>query len=420
MVQFEQFELANGLRVIVHEDATTPMAAVNMLYNVGARDEDPDQTGLAHLFEHLMFEGSANAPDFDNVLQMAGGVNNAFTSNDLTNYYNILPANNLETAFWLESDRMMNLALDAHKVDVQKKVVIEEFKESHLNQPYGDVLHLLSNLAFKVHPYQWPTIGKKMSHIEQVDEKIARDFFNTFYRPNNCILAVGGNVKADNVKKRAEYWFGDIPAGEVPGKNFPKEPPQEAPRQLDQHAEVPLSALFKAYHMDDRLSQGFYKADLLSDILSNGYSSRLYQRLIKENPLFTDINAQITGTLDEGLFIVEGHLNEGVSIAQGEQAITNELEKIQQEGVSEDELQKVRNKLESSLAMEEVNLLNKVFGLAYFELLGDAAMYNKEFANYNQFEPEDLREKAKKLFDPNNCSTLHYYAKKGEDVTTHV
>jgi predicted Zn-dependent peptidase len=259
MIQYNHFTLDNGLQVVVHEDSTTPMAAVNMLYNVGARDENPDATGLAHLFEHLMFEGSENVPHFDDVLQMAGGVNNAFTSNDITNYYNILPANNLETAFWLESDRMANLTLDAEKVDVQKKVVIEEFKESHLNQPYGDVIHILSGLAFKVHPYQWPTIGKDMSHIEQVDETMARKFFNTFYRPNNCILSVGGNVTTEEVKKLANHWFGDIPSGNVPEKDFPKELPQEEPRVLDHKAEVPLHAIFKTYHMGDRLSNGFYR-----------------------------------------------------------------------------------------------------------------------------------------------------------------
>jgi len=410
MVQYNHFTLDNGLQVVVHEDSTTPMAAVNMLYNVGARDENPDATGLAHLFEHLMFEGSENVPHFDDVLQMAGGVNNAFTSNDITNYYNILPANNLETAFWLESDRMANLTLDAEKVDVQKKVVIEEFKESHLNQPYGDVIHILSGLAFKVHPYQWPTIGKDMSHIEQVDETMARKFFNTFYRPNNCILSVGGNVTTEEVKNLANHWFGDIPSGNVPEKDFPKEPPQEEPRVLDHKAEVPLHAIFKTYHMGDRLSNGFYKADLLSDILSNGASSRLYQHLVKDRSLFTDINAQITGTINEGLFIVEGRLNEGISIEEGGKAIDEELDRIKEEGIEKEELEKVRNKMESSLAMEEVNLLNKVFGLAYFTLLGDADMYNQELANYKQFTTHDLQEEAKGLFHSNNCSTLHYYA----------
>ncbi|MBL7707470.1 MAG: insulinase family protein, partial [Chitinophagaceae bacterium] len=282
MIQFEKFTLANGLRVIVHQDLSTPMAVMNILYDVGARDEDPERTGFAHLFEHLMFGGSVNIPDYDEPLQMAGGENNAYTTNDLTNYYIQLPAENLETAFWLESDRMLSLAFGEKSLETQRKVVCEEFKEHYLTKPYGDVWHKMRELAYKKHPYRWMTIGKELSHIENAKLDDVKNFFFKHYRPVNAIMVVAGNVTTERVKELAEKWFGDIPAGEKYKRNLPQEAPQSEERKITIKANVPLDALYKTWHIYPRLDRRYYVTDLLADILSGGGSSRLYQSLVKE------------------------------------------------------------------------------------------------------------------------------------------
>ena len=410
MVSFERFTLANGLKVLVHEDPTTPMAVLNILYDVGARDEDPDQTGFAHLFEHLMFGGSVNIPSYDEPLQRVGGENNAFTSNDITNYYITLPAVNLETAFWLESDRMLSLAFSEKSLDVQRNVVCEEFKQRYLNQPYGDVWLKLRPLAYQTHPYQWATIGKELSHIENARMEDVKAFFHRFYVPANAIMVVAGAVKLSEVKQLTERWFGPIPGGEKPKRNLPQEPAQTTARQEVLTAKVPLNAIYKAFHMPARNDKDYYAADLLSDILSRGNSSRLYRKLLKEQKLFSDINAYHLGSIDPGLMVVEGKLAPDLSMEAADEAIWAELDLIKTELVSEEELNKVKNKMESTMVFAEMSLLDKAMNLAYFELLGDAKELNQEVDKYLRVSAEEIRQVARKIFCPENSSTLYYKA----------
>ncbi len=411
MIKFDNFILDNGLKVIVHQDKSTPIVAVNVLYNVGAKDENPEKTGFAHLFEHLMFGGSVNIPRFDKPLEQVGGENNAFTNNDITNYYLSIPKQNLETAFWLESDRMLSLAFSAKSLEVQKNVVVEEFKQSYLNQPYGDIWLLIKPLAYKVHPYQWPTIGKNIAHIENAVMKDVKDFYNKFYNPNNAILTVAGNVESDEVKTLAQKWFGTIENQNIFVRDLHKEPAQEAARELTVKRDVPFDSIMKVFHICSRTDKAYHAIDLLSDILSNGHSSRLYQELYKKQQLFSEINAYISGDIDEGLLIVEGKLIKGISMEKAENAILNELNKICDGLIDDEELQKVKNKVESNLIFAEMNILNKAMTLSYFELLGDAAQINEETNKYLSVTKEQIIEQAKNIFKPSNCSTLHYLAK---------
>ncbi|SKA15556.1 Predicted Zn-dependent peptidase [Chitinophaga eiseniae] len=410
MIHYNKFTLANGLRVVVHEDHTTPMAVLNVLYDVGARDENPGQTGFAHLFEHLMFGGSVNIPEYDEPLQMAGGENNAYTTSDLTNYYIQLPAENIETAFWLESDRMLSLAFSEKSLDVQRKVVSEEFKEHYINKPYGDVWHKMRELAYNTHPYRWMTIGKELSHIENAQLEDVKAFFFKFYRPVNAILSVAGNVTVEQVKTLAEKWFGDIPSGEKYTRSLPVEPPQDASHKLEVKANVPLDALYKCYHMYPRSDKRYYAADLISDILGGGSSSRLHQVLVKEKKLFSNIDCYHFGSLDAGLLTIEGKLVKGVKMKDAEKAIQTELEKLQGEIIADRELQKVKNRVESLLAFEDMSLLNRANNLAFYELLGDAGLMNKEFENYEVVTAEDIHREAQLLFDEKNANTIYYYA----------
>ncbi|SHM48371.1 pitrilysin family protein [Chitinophaga sp. CF418] len=410
MIHYNKFTLANGLRVIVHEDHTTPMAVVNVMYDVGARDEDASKTGFAHLFEHLMFGGSVNIPEYDEPLQMAGGENNAFTTSDLTNYYIQLPAENVETAFWLESDRMLSLAFSEKSLDVQRKVVCEEFKEHYINKPYGDVWHKMRDLAYAVHPYKWMTIGKELSHIENARLEDVKDFFFKYYRPANAILVVGGHVTTAQVKQLAEKWFGDIPAGQRIQRNLPVEPPQTAAHKLEVKANVPLDALYKCYHMPGRTTKEYYSTDLISDILGGGASSRLNQVLVKEKKLFSNIDCYHFGTLDAGLLTIEGKLVKGVKMKDAETAIQEEIDKIQQTAIPERELQKVKNRVESMLAFEDMGLLNRANNLAFYELIGDAALMNEEFSHYEAVTSADMHREAQHLFDEKNSNTIYYYA----------
>jgi zinc protease len=408
MIQFEKFELANGLRVIVHQDLSTPMAVMNIMYDVGARDEDSSRTGFAHLFEHLMFGGSVHIPNYDEPLQMAGGENNAYTTNDLTNYYIQLPAENLETAFWLESDRMLSLAFTEKSLDVQRKVVCEEFKEHYLTKPYGDAWHKMRELAYKKHPYRWMTIGKELSHIENAQLDDVKNFFFKHYRPVNAIMVVAGNVTVEKVKELAEKWFGDIPAGEKYKRNLPQEAPQNEERKLEVKANVPLDALYKCWHIYPRMDRRYYIADLLTDILSGGGSSRLYQSLVKEKQLFSNIECYHFGSTDNGLLAIEGKLVKGIKIEDAEKAIEAELEKMKNELVSEAELQKVKNKTESMIAFEDMSVMNRANSLAYYELLGDASWMNFELEKYGSVTTEDILQESRAIFRKENSNTIYY------------
>ena len=411
MIRFEKFVLSNGLRVIVHQDTSTPMAVMNIMYDVGARDEDPQRTGFAHLFEHLMFGGSINIPSYDSPLQMAGGENNAYTSNDITNYYIQLPAENLETAFWLESDRMLSLAFGEKSLDVQRKVVCEEFKEHYLNKPYGDVWHKMRELSYKVHPYRWMTIGKELSHIENAKLDDVKNFFFKHYRPNNAILVVAGNVTVEKVKELTEKWFGDIPAGEKYIRNLPQEPAQTEARKLEIKAEVPLDAFYKCWHIYPRSDKRYYVADLITEILSGGGSSRLFQSLVKEKKLFSAVECYHSGSLDAGTLVIEGKLVKGIKMEDAENAVEVELERIRTEKVTTNELQKVKNKVESMLAFEDMSLTNRANSLAFYELLGDAEQMNHELEKYNIVTAEDILNESRIIFRPENSNTLYYYSK---------
>ncbi len=410
MIEFEKFTLDNGLKVIVHQDTSTPLVALNILYDVGARDEDPDKTGFAHLFEHLMFGGSVNIPKYDVPLENAGGENNAFTNSDITNYYLTIPKQNIELAFWLESDRMLDLAFSKKSLKAQQSVVIEEFKQSYLNQPYGDVWLLLKPLAYKVHPYQWSTIGKEISHIANATMEDVKAFYRKFYHPNNAIMIVAGNVNTEEIKILAEKWFGPIAPGEKHIRKIPKEPKQNVERSLKVERKVPFDSIYMVYHMCARKDKNYYSTDLMSDILSNGYSSRLYSRLVKEKRLFSEIHAYISGDIDEGLFVINGKLIENVKMETAQQAIRDELDKLKVSLAKGEEIQKVKNKIESTLQFSEINILDKAMNLAYSELLGDANHINEEINKYQAVTGEDILRSAQEVFKTDNCSTLYYYA----------
>lgn len=408
MVNFERFTLSNGLKLLVHPDRSTPMAVVNVLYDVGARDENPAQTGFAHLFEHLMFGGSVNIPDYDDPLQNAGGENNAYTTNDLTNYYCQLPAENIETALWLESDRMLRLAFGKKSLDVQKKVVCEEFKEHYINKPYGDVWHIMRELAYKEHPYKWMTIGKELSHVENAELQDVKNFFYKHYTPLNAILVVAGNIVVEDVKALAEKWFGDIPSGEKYNRNLPQEAAQQEERRMTVHRKVPMDAIYKTWHMCGRRDDDYYATDLLADILGGGASSRLYQNLVKEQQLFVNVSCYHFGSFDSGLITIEGQLVKGVDMKTAEDAIEQELDKIKKEKIEERELQKVQNKTESVMAFEDMSVMNRAGSLAYYELLGEGELMNSEFKKYQDVTVEDLYRIANEILIPTNSNTLWY------------
>jgi predicted Zn-dependent peptidase len=410
MIPFEKFVLPNGLRVIVQEDHTSPMAVLNIIYDVGAKDENPDQTGFAHLFEHLMFGGSVNIPSYDEPLQRVGGENNAFTNNDFTNYHIQVPAVNIETAFWLESDRMLSLAFSEKSLEVQRNVVIEEFKQRYLNQPYGDVWLKLKPLAYQVHPYQWATIGKEISHIENAKIADVKAFFAKHYNPSNAVLVVAGAVTLAEVKSLCDKWFSPIPAGIKYERNLTDEPIQLAERSLKVYAKVPTDAIYKAFHIDSRLSGLYNTADLISDILSRGESSRLYQSLVKNKRIFSEINAYISGDIEPGLLIVEGKLMPGITMEQADESIWIALDEMKTDTVPVREMQKNINKLVSAFVFGEMSLLNKAMNLAYYELLGDANLINVELEQYQQITVEAIQAYAKQIFRKENCATLYYHS----------
>lgn len=410
-MKINKHTLSNGLRLVHHEDTSTQMVALNIVYDVGARDEHPDHTGFAHLFEHLMFGGSVHIPDYDTPLQLAGGENNAWTNNDITNYYLTVPKPNVETAFWLESDRMLELAFSQQSLEVQRGVVMEEFKQRCLNQPYGDVGHLIRSLAYRVHPYRWPTIGKDLSHIEQATLEEVKTFFYRHYAPNNAVLAVTGNISWDETVRLTEKWFAPIPRREVPVRQLPQEPEQTEERRMTVERNVPLDALFMAYHMCSREDADYYAFDILSDILSNGRSSRLTRRLVQEQKIFSSIDAYISGTRDAGLLFVNGKPAAGVSLEQAEDAVRRELEELRKSFIGDQELEKVKNKFESTQIFGNINYLNVATNLAWYELIGQAEDIDREVGRYRSVTPEQLHTVARRAFRDENRVVLYY--KKG-------
>ncbi len=410
MIQFKQFYLDNGLRVIVHEDPTVQIAVMNILYDVGSRDEREEKTGFAHLFEHLMFGGSVNIPNYDEPLQRVGGENNAFTNTDITNYYLTVPASNIETGFWLESDRMLSLSFDPKILEVQRKVVIEEFKQRYLNQPYGDVWLKLRPLAYHVHPYKWATIGKEISHIENATLDDVKDFFFRHYRPNNAILVVAGNVKADQVKKLSQKWFGPIPSGKEIVRKLPVEPVQKEKRTLTVEAKVPANALYKSYHMPGRFHADYYAVDLLSDILSHGQSSRLYNQLVKEKEIFTSISSFVMGTIDPGQLVISGRIKDGIKLEDAEHEINAIIEQVIENGVTETELEKVKNQAASTLEFGEVEVMNRAMNLAFAALSGDVDLVNKERNMIESVTTSDIKRVAKAILREENSSVMYYKA----------
>jgi len=408
MIKYKKFTLDNGLRVLVHVDKSTPIITINTVFDVGAKDENENRTGFAHLFEHLMFGGSVNIPEFDSPLQNVGGQNNAFTSNDITNYYITLPKQNIETGLWLESDRMLSLAFTPESLEVQRSVVIEEFKQMYLNQPYGDVMLLLRPLAYKEHAYKWPTIGKEISHIENAKMQDVKDFFHKHYTPQNAILSIAGDISVEEVKELVTKWYGDIPKGNKYERNLLQEPKQTQARLLEVKRDVPQNGIYKAWHICNRMHKDYYAIDLLSDVLGRGNSARLYQDLVKGKGLFTEISAYQMGSMENGLFLVSGKVKEGIDMEVADAAILETLEAIKNELIDLNELTKVKNKVEATDAFGHINALNKAMRIGYWELLGDANLCNQEMEDYRKVTAEDIRRVAQENLIDTNCSTLYY------------
>ncbi len=416
MVEYNKVVLENGLTLIHHFDKNTPIVAMNILYKVGARDEDESLTGFAHLFEHLMFGGSENIPVYDEALEKVGGENNAFTNNDLTNYYLTLPIENVETAFWLESDRMLNLAFSDKSLEVQRNVVVEEYKQRYLNQPYGDIWLLLRPLVYKKHSYKWATIGKEISHIENATMDDVRGFYSKFYNPDNAILVVAGPIEFEETLNLTKKWFEPIKKKTTTSRIYNFDDVQNSPQFLEVERDVPVNIIYKVFKMCDRLNPDYYAHDLLSDILSNGKSSRLYQKLFKKQQIFTNINAYISGDHHPGVFVVSGHLSENTTFEHADKAIMKELVNLSLDPPSSYEMEKIKNKIESTMVMSETNILDKAMNLAYYEFLGDAQLLNNEIDKYRAVKAEDITRVAKNLFVETNCSTL-YYKKKLTDTS---
>ncbi len=414
MIHFERFSLSNKLTVLVNEDKTTPMVAMNILYKVGSRDEEENKTGFAHLFEHLMFGGSVNIPQYDVPLERAGGENNAFTNNDFTNYYLTIPARNVETAFWLESDRMLSLAFSEESLEVQRRVVIEEFKQSYLNKPYGDAWLALRPLAYRIHPYKWNTIGKDISHIENATLEDVRSFFYKYYFPGNAILSLSGNISVKKAQTLSEKWFGEIPNHPPTVNKYPSEPPQSGKRTAEIRKQVPADRIFKAYHCCARTDREYYATDLISDVLSKGNSSRLYIALVKERKMFTSIQAYLTGNLDKSLLVIDGFLSDGIDMEDAENAIDAEMQKIIGTPVGKRELQKVKQMMESAMVFSEIPITQRALNLAFFEMLGDASMVNRYNEFYNEVSAGEIQQTASDIINDRSSSVL-YYLKNGKD-----
>jgi predicted Zn-dependent peptidase len=414
MINYKKFILENGLRVLVHEDKSTPLVAINILYDVGSRDEDQTMTGLAHLFEHLMFGGSLNIPDYDTPLQLVGGENNAFTSNDITNYYLTVPSENIETGFWLESDRMLQLDFSQKNLETQRNVVIEEFNQRYFNQPYGDATLKLRPLAYKVHPYRWPTIGMDLAHIKGIELEQVKSFFFSHYAPNNAILALTGNIEYDRAYKLTRKWFGPIEKRAIRSRNLPVEPQQTEARIITVERDVPSTALYKVWHVGPRNGKDFYTLDLITDLLAGGESGRLYTKLVREKKLFSEINAYLSADIDPGLIIVQGKLMKGIDIQHADESINEVIIDLQKEEITKDEMEKVKNKFESSTVFSNTSILNKAANLSFCELLGNPALINNEVDLYRNVSHGMVIEALEKYFIPTNCSTINYMSTRQE------
>ena len=412
MITYKKTILANGLSVIANRDKTSRMAAVNILYKVGARNENPNRTGLAHLFEHLMFRGTHQIPDFDTPVQMACGENNAFTNNDYTDFYITLPIANIETALWLESDRMTGLNLSEEACKIEKRVVIEEFRQRYLNQPYGDANMLLRALAYKQHPYRWATIGLTPEHIEQASAEEIHNFYRTFYHPSNAILSFSGDMAEEEFFALAEKWFGGIEDHEHDIPSIPAEPTQNEARRQEVERDVPATTITIAFKMGNRLSRDFFLGDITSDILAGGDSARLYENLIKNKRLFASVNAYITGDVDCGLFVFTGQLLPSTTAAEAEEALWAEMADLQQNNISDYELEKVKNKFEANTLFGELNVMNKAMNLGYYEMIGDLSLINREVDIYRSLTSGDISDFASRIFRKENSSTLIYRAKR--------
>lgn len=411
MIKVNRHLLTNGLRIVHHEDTTTQMVAINVLYDVGARDEEPTRTGFAHLFEHLMFGGSINIPVYDSPVQKAGGENNAWTTNDLTNYYVTLPYQNAEIGFWLESDRMLGLAFSPESLEVQRQVVMEEFKQRNLNQPYGDSSHLVRSMAYTRHPYRWPTIGLELEHIATATLEEVKEFFYRFYAPNNAILSVSGQISWEETLRLAEKWFAPIPRREIPVRQIEPEPMQTQIRYKEVEQDVPLDALYMSFITCERMHPDYHATDMISDLLANGRSSRLLQHLVKEKQLFSQIDAYITGSIDKGLLQINGKPLPGVSLQEAEEAVWQELQQLTNTTLDEKELDKVKNRFEAEQTFKSINFLNNAVNMAYFELISQAEEVNNEVARYRAVTPEQIKQVAGQLFRKDNCSILYYKKK---------
>lgn len=408
MIKYTRFRLDNGLRVLVHEDRSTPLVAMTVLYDVGSRDENPGLTGLAHLFEHLMFGGTPLIPEFDKHLQLAGGENNAFTNSDITCYYITLPSTNIETALWLEADRMKGLDFSQKNLSIQKNVVVEEFKQHYLNQPYGDVMLLLKPLAYKIHPYRWPTIGMDPSHILETDLKTIKAFFYSHYAPNNAIISLTGNITPERTAGLIEKWFGSVEKRKLKGRKLPAEPPQNEPRLMTADRDVPVPAIYKAWHSCGKTDQDFYTLDLITDILAGGESGRLNTSLVRGRKLFSEINAYLSSDIDPGLIIFQGKLMKGIEIERAEEAVNEVIQKLIRKMPAVSEMEKVKNKFESASIYGNSNILNKALNLSFNELIGNPELINEEVELYRKVSRENVIEAARKYFDKNNCSTIYY------------
>jgi predicted Zn-dependent peptidase len=408
MLNFERFKLKNGLRLITHYDPESPLASIDIHYRVGSRNDDPRQTGMAHLMEHLMFSGTPSVPSFDMVVQNAGGENNAFTTCDSTNYNITLPANNIGAALMLEADRMRNIKISKSNFEREKKVVLEEFKETCLNKPYGDSFHLLCQLAYKRHPYRWPTIGIDEKTIASLDLKMAKNFYHEFYQPSNAVLTINSNLPGKDLLEMVDHYFGNIKSTTGKTNKYPKEPVQNKIRSSVAPRKTPADAIYMAFRMGSRLEHDFYVADVISDLLSNGHSTRLFKRLVRGKKLVSTIDASITGSLDPGLFIIEAKAIPGKSIEVVEEAIWAELDDLKSKLIPEKELTKIKNTIEASLLFSEVNGLNKAITLGFFEMLGNAELANQEGDKYQAITREDILNVSKNIFRKENCSKVYY------------
>lgn len=418
MISYSTFTLSNGLRAVHNYDPSTAMVAVNILYNVGSRDETPELTGLAHLFEHLMFGGSVNIPDFDAELERAGGTSNAWTNNDFTNFYDVAPAANFETLLWLESDRMLSLSFSPRSLEVQKSVVIEEFKQTHLNRPFGDVAHRLRSLLYTCHPYRYPTIGKEIGHIERVTPDDIKHFFYSHYVPNNAVIAISGNVTPERAREGLERWFGPIPSRDIAPRLYQPEPPVESPRTLTVTGRVPHPLVVVAYPMAGYGEPGYIEADLLTDILASGRSSRFYRHLLMSDPLFAEADASIAGSEEPGFIMLKGSLTDA-----SPEAVSHAVDSLdgyaralaspvgESNGdfggpLTDRELERAFNRFDSNHRFSMLSYLSRAQELAMAEMHGEDI--NARVATYRAVTKERIVSTADTILNPSRSCTLVY------------